>query len=79
MLGAPFLQEGANTMSIPIVFADLLRQVATAINTEARHAGMSPEQADDLIARVLTRLGVDTQTIADLRHTKIQRSDNAAE
>lgn len=66
-------------MSVPVVFADALRQIATAITTEARQTGMSREQADDLMARVLTRLGVDAQTIADQRRTEIQGSDNPAE
>ncbi len=59
-------------MTTPIAFRDLVRQLAAAINTEARQAGMSPGQADDLMARVLERLGVDAQEITELRRSKTQ-------
>ncbi len=59
-------------MTTPIVFTDLIHQIAAAIYTEARKAGMSPEQADDFMAKVLERLGVDGQEITELRRSKRQ-------
>ena len=66
-------------MNVPIAFTGLLRQIATAITFEAQHAGMSRDQADDLMARVLKRLGVDEQTIAEQRRKAIEGTDTPTE
>ena len=66
-------------MTTPIAFRDIVRQVAAAINTEARQAGMSPGQADDLMARVLERLGVEAQDITELRRSQVQGSVSTAD
>ncbi len=66
-------------MTTPVAFTDLIHQIAAAINTEARKAGMSSGQADDLMARVLERLGVDAQDITELRHSQTQGTMSKAD
>ena len=66
-------------MTTPVAFTDLIHQIAAAITTEARKAGMSPGQADDLMARVLERLGVDGQDITELRRSETQGTKPAAD
>ncbi len=65
-------------MTTPIAFADLIRLIATAITSEAQQAGMSQGAADDLMARVLKRLGVDAQEIMELRSSAIRGDDPPA-
>ena len=66
-------------MTTPVAFTDLIHQIAAAIITEARTAGMSPGQADDLMARVLERLGVDGQDITELRRSETQGTVSTAD
>lgn len=69
-------QPTKDEMTAPMIRAAILNaeapRLATAIYTEARHAGLSTEQADILMARALKRIGVEESIISDQRRTEAE-------